>query len=144
MTDTASCPLAWRLFLPSSWDETTANSEEERALIPADVGHRPKWGLACEMIDELYDWDVSPPVIVVDAGYGGNGLFRTTLTTRGLEYVVQVKGAISVHPGDVVFDTPKYSGFGRPKKPGYQTPPVQAQELAQSLPVAQYRPVSWR
>ena len=26
----------------------------------------------------------------------------------------------------------------------YRTPPAQAQELAQSLPVTQYRPVSWR
>ncbi|AST20712.1 MULTISPECIES: transposase [Corynebacterium] len=79
-----------------------------------------------------------------DAGYGDNGAFRTALTTRRLDYVVQVKGLTSVHPGDVVFDTPEYSGFGRPKKPGYRTPPIQAQELAQSLPVTQYRPVSWR
>ena len=153
VTDVASCPLNWRLFLPASWDETTADSEEERALIrqrrakaliPAEIGHRPKWELACQMIDELHDWGVNPPVVVADAGYGDNGLFRTALTTRGLEYVVQVKGLTSVHPGDVVFDAPEYSGFGRPKKPGYRTPPVQAQELAQSLPIAQYRPVSWR
>ncbi|WP_087061870.1 IS701 family transposase [Corynebacterium glutamicum] len=153
VTDVASCPLNWRLFLPASWDETTTNSEEERALIrqrrakaliPADVGHRPKWELACEMIDELHDWGVSPPVIVADAGYGDNGLFRTALTTRGLDYVVQVKGSTSVHPGDMVFEVPEYSGFGRPKKPGYRTPPVQAEVLAQSLPTRQYQQVSWR
>ena len=70
MTDMASCPLDWRLFLPASWDETTADTEQERLLIrqrriraqiPADVGHRPKWELACEMIDELGNWGVSPP-----------------------------------------------------------------------------------
>lgn len=44
------------------------------------------------MINELKDWSVSPLVVVADAGYGDNGLFRTALTTRGLEYVVQVKG----------------------------------------------------
>lgn len=145
--------MNWRLFLPASWDETTAELKEERtlirqrrdrALIPADIRHRPKWELAVEMIDELETWGVSPPVVVADAGYGDNGLFRTALTTRGLDYVVQVKGLTSVHPGDVAFDTPEYSGCGRPKKPGYRTPPVQAQDLAQSLPITQYRPVSWR
>ncbi len=153
VTDTASCPLNWRLFLPASWDETTANTEEERtlirqrrtkALIPTEIGHRPKWELSVEMIDELKAWGVHPPVIVADAGYGDNGVFRTALTTRGIDYVVQVKGSTSVHPGDVIFAAPEYSGFGRPKKPGYRTPPVQAQELAQSLPVTQYHPVSWR
>lgn len=131
VTDVASCPLNWRLFLPASWDETTTDSEEEhalirqrraKALIPADIGHRPKWELACEMIDELKAWGVTPPVVVADAGYGDNGLFRTALTTRGLDYVVQVKGLTSVHPGDVVFDTPEYSGFGRPKKPSVPDP----------------------
>lgn len=108
VTDVASCPVNWRLFLPASWDETTTNSEEARALIrqrrakaliPADIRPRPKWELACEMIDELKVWGVSPPVVVVDAGYGDNGAFRTALTTRGLDYVVQVKGLTSVYPG---------------------------------------------
>lgn len=153
VTDTASCPLDWRLFLPASWDETTTDSAEERALIrqrrikaliPAGIGHRPKWELSVEMIDELKAWGVNPPVVVADAGYGDNGTFRTALTTRGIDYVVQVKGSTSLHPGDVVFEVPEYAGFGRPKKPGYRTPPVQAQELAQSLPIAQYHPVSWR
>lgn len=62
VTDTASCPLDWRLFLPAGWDETTADSEEEqaqirqrrpRAQIPDMIGHRAKWELALEMIDEL-------------------------------------------------------------------------------------------
>lgn len=132
MTDTASCPLNWRLLLPASWDETT-NSEERRALIrqrrikaliPAEIGHRPKWELSVEMIDELKASGVSPPVVVADTGYGDDGLFRTALNTRGINYVVQVKGSTSVHPGDVVFDTPEYAGFGRPKKPSYRTPPV--------------------
>lgn len=33
VTDAASCPLDWRLFLPPSWDETTATSPEERSRI---------------------------------------------------------------------------------------------------------------
>lgn len=79
MTDGASCPLDWRLYLPASWDETTATSPDERALIrkrrakaliPTDIGHRPKSELALEMIEELHNWGVSPPVVVADVGYG--------------------------------------------------------------------------
>src|ERR671932_216510 len=33
VTDTASCPLNWRLFLPASWDDTEASTEEAGAAI---------------------------------------------------------------------------------------------------------------
>lgn len=49
-----------------------------------------------------------------------------------------------MHTNDAVYEVPEYSGTGRPRKPGYRTKPVQAQELAQSLLIKQYRPVSWR
>lgn len=98
VTDEASCPLNWRLFLPASWDETLADSLEQaeaihrcraRAQIPDEVGHQAKWELAVEMIDELADWGLSPPVIVADARYGDTGLLRTALITRGINYLVQ-------------------------------------------------------
>lgn len=153
VTDAASCPLDWRLFLPPSWDETTTDSEDERAQIrqrrtraqiPDTIGHRPKWELALEMIDELAGWDVRPPVVVADAGYGDNGFFRTALTTRGLAYIVQVKTTTSMHAADTIYETPEYSGRGKPPTPRYLTQPISAQELAQFLPIRQYRPVSWR
>lgn len=153
VTDVASCPLNWRLFLPRSWDEAYADTPDDRAQarlrrarakIPDTIRHQPKAELALEMIDELTDWGLAPPVIVADAGYGDNGLFRTALSTRGLPYIVQVKAATSMHTQDAAFGSPEYSGRGRPKKPGYQTPPVRAEVLAQSLPTRQYQQVSWR
>src|SRR3954466_11451988 len=62
VTDTASCPLDWRLFVPERWDDTCATSPEAAAVIrarraraglPAEVGHREKWRLALDMLDEL-------------------------------------------------------------------------------------------
>ena len=153
VTDQASCPLNWRLFLPRSWDEAGVGTEEERtqirkrrdrARIPDDVGHRSKADLALEMIDQLTAWGVTPPVVVADAGYGEYGAFRTALTARGIDYIAQVKAITSMHTADAVYESPEYSGTGRPRKPGYRTKPAQAQELAQSLPSKQYRPVSWR
>lgn len=48
-----------------------------------------------------------------------------------------------MHPGDAVDEVPGYSGTGRPKKPGYRTTPMQAEVLACSLPIKQYRQVAW-
>src|SRR4051795_9379978 len=54
VTDTASCPLSWRLSLPERWDDACAISPEaaaaiaerrKRAGIPAGVRHHPKWRL---------------------------------------------------------------------------------------------------
>jgi SRSO17 transposase len=46
ITEQASCPLDWRLFLPECWDEDA----ERRAAchLPARVRHRPKWQLVLE------------------------------------------------------------------------------------------------
>src|SRR3954451_851897 len=83
VTDTASCPLDWRLFLPERWDDALAATPEAtaairdrraRAGIPARVRHREKWRLALDMLDELAGWQLAPPVVAADAGYrGGRG-----------------------------------------------------------------------
>lgn len=85
-----------------------------------EIEHQPKAELALEMIDELISWGITPPMIVADAGYGDNGLFRTALSARGLSYSVQAKAATSMHPGNAIFGAGEYAGRGRPKKPGYQ------------------------
>src|SRR3954470_21374207 len=64
VTDTASCPLNWRLFVPERWDDAGATSPQAAAIrdrraragIPAQVGHRPKWRLALDMLEELAGW----------------------------------------------------------------------------------------
>jgi SRSO17 transposase len=85
VTDTASCPLSWRLFVPERWDEVSATSPEAaaasrdrraRAGIPADERHREKWRLALDMLDELAGWTLRPPLVAADAAYGDNADFR--------------------------------------------------------------------
>src|SRR3954467_7473330 len=62
VTDAASCPLNWRLFLPQSWDDAAAATPEAaaaiaarraRAGLPADVRHHPKWRLAAGRLHGL-------------------------------------------------------------------------------------------
>ena len=137
VTDAASCPLNWRLFLPAGWDDAEAATEEAaaairarraRAGIPDDARHRPKWRLALEMLDELVGWQLAPPVVVGDAGYGTTAEFRDELTARGWAYVVQVNGDLTAHAGDALPERPPASGRGRPPLPRYRTQPVGLRE----------------
>jgi len=99
VTEQASCPLDWRLFLPESWD---ADVERRVACrLPERVRHRPKWQLVLDMLDELERWDLRPPVLVADAGYGEVGEFRVGLDDRQIPHVVQVKADTSAYPEQV-------------------------------------------
>ncbi len=153
VTDAASCPLDWRLFLPERWDDACAASPEaaaairdrrERAGIPAEARHRQKWRLALDMIDELAGWGLAPPVVVADAGYGDIAEFRDALSARGLAWVVQVQGVLSAHAADAVPTRVPTSGRGRPSWPRYRTPPVALREHALAAGRAVAVPVTWR
>jgi SRSO17 transposase len=133
VTDAASCPLNWRLFVPESWDDAAAATPEAaaaiaarraRAGIPDTVRHHAKWRLALEMLDELVGWGLRPPVVVADAGYGNNGDFRAGITARGSRYVVAVDGDLTAHAADAVPQLRPYSGRGRRPRPRYRTAPV--------------------
>jgi SRSO17 transposase len=137
VTDATSCPLNWRLFLPERWDDTQAATPEaaatirarrQRAGIPADARHREKWRLALDMLDELAGWQLAPPVVVSDAGYGDNAEFRDGITARGWAYVMQVSGDLTAHAGDAVPEVKPYSGRGRRPLPRYRTTPVGLRE----------------
>ena len=142
VTEQASCPLDWRLFLPERWDDDA----ERRAAcqVPQQVHHRPKWQLALDMVDELGTWGLVPPVLVADAGDGDVGEFRQGLDDRQIPYVVQVKGDTSAHPEQVHPTTAPYQGRGRRPRPRYRQRPCSLKQLA--LAAGQYAGVdlTWR
>jgi SRSO17 transposase len=80
VTEQASCPLSWWLFLPESWDADTRR--RAACHLPDSGHHRPKWQLVLDMVDELDAWGLRPPVLVADAGYGEVGEFRQGLDDR--------------------------------------------------------------
>jgi SRSO17 transposase len=80
VTEQASCPLDWRLFLPERWDQDA--DRRAACRLPNSVRHRPKWQLVLDMLDELAAWGLAPPVLVADAGYGEVGQFRQGLDDR--------------------------------------------------------------
>jgi SRSO17 transposase len=97
VTDTASCPVNWRLFVPEAWDPTGVDSQvidrRRTAAMPADAVHREKWRLGLDTIDEAAGWGVTSLLIVADAGYGDAAEFRQGLEDPGLTYVVGVNSA---------------------------------------------------
>jgi SRSO17 transposase len=128
VTEHASCPLDWRLFLPESWETDTTRRAACR--VPQDVRHRPKWQLVLDMLDELGAWDLVPPVLVADAGYGDVGEFRQGLDDREIGYVVQVKADTSAYPERVRPTAAPYTRRGRRPRPRYRERPCSLKRLA--------------
>jgi SRSO17 transposase len=140
VTDTASCPLDWRLFVPPSWDDQTAEdatraevvARRTRCGIPADEHHRPKWMLVVEMLDALATHGLRPPLLAADAGYGDNSQFRAALDERGIGYIMQVKGDALAHIADAEPSLPPWSGRGRRPGPRYPNTPLRLVDHVQA------------
>jgi SRSO17 transposase len=128
VTDSASCPADWRLFVPESWDAATAGADNRRRKtgMPADAVHREKWRLGLEMIDEVTGWGLQPPLIVADAGYGDAAEFRQELDNRHLAWIVGVNCAHTAFTEDTRRTAPAYKGAGR-------RPPLIYRQAAPSL-----------
>ena len=121
----ASCPLNWRLFIPEEWDDESEWNQKRRkqARLPEDVHHVEKWRQALEMIDELIDWGLTPPVVLGDGAYGdttglrdGTGAARPRLrptTSRAQPPPIRRGPCPSSRNGAAAADGPR-----RPLPPG--------------------------
>jgi SRSO17 transposase len=130
VTEQASCPLDWRLFLPERWDEGAMATRRAACHLPEQVHHRPKWQLVLDMLDELAGWDLVPPVLLADSGYGEVGEFRGGLDARQVPYVVEVRSDTSAYPEQVHPTVAPYAGKGRRPRPRYRQPPSSLARLA--------------
>ncbi|MFE2521615.1 IS701 family transposase [Streptomyces mirabilis] len=142
-SDTASCPLQWRLFLPQEW----ASDTDRRAVtrIPPEVTHREKWRLALDMLDTLAAWGMTPPVVVADAAYGTNAYLRTALSEGGLAYVLSIRSDVSAHPFDAKPATPARNGpTGCWPQPRYRQAAPSVAALATGLGQGAFTPLTWR
>jgi SRSO17 transposase len=142
VTDQASCPLDWRLFLPEEWDEDA--ERREAAHLPAEERHRPKWRLALELLDELSGFGLEPAPIVADSGYGEITEFRLGLEDRRLDYVVEVKGGTSAYAEEARPERPRYRGQGRPPTRRYREKPSSLKTLALAAGQEPLQEVAWR
>ena len=142
VTAQASCPIDWRLYLPEAWAD---DRRRVRCRVPDDVGHEPKWTLALAMLDELGRWGLAAPPVLGDAAYGDITEFRLGLETRGIAYVLDVKGATSALPEGAMPETPaRKPGRGRPPVPRYRGPLSSVAELAAAVDPDAWARVTWR
>uniref|UniRef100_UPI001C0F24BB IS701 family transposase n=1 Tax=Streptomyces tailanensis TaxID=2569858 RepID=UPI001C0F24BB len=91
-----SSPLHWRLFLPQSWAKDRARCA--KAGVPPQIAHRTKQRIALDLLDELDQWGLAPPLVVADSDYGTNVAFRTGLSARGIRWLLAVTGHTVVLP----------------------------------------------
>ncbi|MET8783970.1 IS701 family transposase [Streptomyces sp. NPDC049097] len=142
-TDTASCPLQWRLFLPKEWTQDADRRMFTR--VPPEVAHREKWRLALDMLDTLAEWGMTPPVVVADAAYGTNARFRAALSDRGIGYVLAVRADVVAHPFDATPAAPDRNGaIGCWPQPRYRQPAPSVAALAAGLGHEAFTAVTWR
>jgi SRSO17 transposase len=145
-TEQASLPVAWRLYLPESWANDPGR--REKAGVPEDVIFRTKPEIALVQIRAALEADISPGVVLADAGYGNDTAFRAGLTEMGFTYVVGVQSSIRLwSPGTGPLPPKPWSGHGRPpslvrRQAGHA--PVSAKQLAQALPEDAWHMVTWR
>jgi SRSO17 transposase len=130
VTEHASCPLDWRLFVPERWDQAAMAPRRAACHLPERVHHRPKWQLVLEMLDELAGWELSPPVLLADSGYGEVGEFRAGLDARQIPYVVEVRADTSAYPEQVRPTVAPHKGRGRRPRPRYRDKPCSLHQLA--------------
>ena len=150
-TDSASCPVNWRLFMPESWDPASGKASADvaarraAAAIPAEEHHRPKWQLALECVDQALSWGLpAPAVAVADAGYGDAAEFRHGLTARDIPYTVQISSVLTVLPATATRTTPHYPGLGRPPKPRYETPAQSVKDHIMAIGPRRAARITWR
>ncbi len=141
-SDAASVPVSWRLFVPEAWAGDTVR--RVKAGVPETVGHREKWRLALDLVDEAIAWGLPAKTIVADAGYGANHAFRQGLADRGLDFVVAVRADETAHPADAVPTAPAWSGRGRRPATRYRGKPSPLKALAADGGRAAYRRTTWR
>jgi SRSO17 transposase len=142
----ASCPLAWRLYLPESWLETPARRAEGK--IPEGIGYRGKNQLALDLVDQALAWEVPRLPVVADSAYGNDFDFRASLRERGLQYAVAVEPSTKVWTSDPAqAPVAARKPTGRPRQyPALKDLPEAKTllDVAKGLPKQAWQNISWR
>jgi len=100
IADGRTWPLAFELYLPTSWTEDPARCAG--AGIPPTVRFREKWRIALAQIRTVLKAGFTITGVVVDADYGANAAFRVGVERLGLAYGVAIRGeAVFTVPGEV-------------------------------------------
>ena len=120
----ASLPVAYQLYLPEKWASDAVR--RKKAGVPDDIEFTTKPKMALQQIEWACKVGLPRGVALMDGGYGHDLSLRRGLTKLELIYSVGIRGSTLV-----VATTPKAE-------------PMNAAELAQTLPKKGWRKITWR
>ena len=145
-TAEGSLPLDYRLYLPQEW----AKDKPRRALagVPKEIAFATKGELAWTQIEAALAAGIPRGTVLMDAGFGDETALRDRLSARGLPYAVGIRPATAVW-------WEQHQPAPAPVKPvgarrrtrvlrDETHRPIGVLELAQRLPRARYRTLTWR
>lgn len=144
--DTASLPVAYRLYLPQVW----ANDQERRqkAAVPEDVVFKTKPEIALGQIRAACEVELPQGIVLMDAGYGVDTKLRTGVTALGLTYAAGIQPHTSIWTRDNPPPSPRiWSGRGRPPsliRRDREHQPLSVKALALGLPDDAWVEIAWR
>jgi SRSO17 transposase len=145
-TDSASMPVAYRLYLPEVWIKD--GERRKKTGVPEEVQFQTKPDIALEQIRRARQRGVPQGVVLADAGYGNDTGFRLALTKMEMTYVMGVQSTVTVwKPGEEPKPARPYQGIGRPPKllrRDRKHQPISAKDLALFLSADSWRKVNWR
>jgi SRSO17 transposase len=133
-----------RRQLPPEEQIAQIRRRRSASKVPDDQRYRPKWLMALEMLDELADWGLRPPLLTADAGYGQVAEFRQGLTARGISYIVATTSSTTAQPGDAQPVEVAYAGVGPHPTPKYPQPARSLKDLALAHGADHAELVHWR
>jgi len=141
-----SVPLDYRLYLPEEWTEDKRRCK--RAGVPKEIAFATKGEIAWAQIEAALAAGTPRGTVLMDAAYGDQAAMRDRLSAKGLIY------AVGIRPGTAVWwearqpaSAPVKQGRGRRRTRVVRDEthqPISVRELAQELPWARYRTVTWR
>jgi SRSO17 transposase len=126
-TPTLHLPIDMDLYLPRSWTDDRARCRA--AHIPDDVGYRPKWQIALDLVRRNVEAGVPIGLMLADSAYGDVGDFRDGVRTLGFDYAVDVKKHTRVV---IVCDD------------GSESDPMNVETVSAIVGEDSYRKVTWR
>jgi SRSO17 transposase len=129
-----------RLYLPQVWIDEPARCAA--AGVPRQQQHyRSETQLALAMLQTaMQRGHLGAAWVTGDDAFGKSPEFRTAVATLGLQYVLEVPGATPLWPLEPTWETPPYSGTGRPPEPR----PVAAERQEVRERAAALPPEAWQ
>ena len=147
VSNTDSCALAARLYLPESW--TTDRKLRKAAKIPEHVEFLSKPKVALNLLEKALEAGIPKRPLLADAAFGDSREFRDGVQALGIDYAVAIsRNTVVWAPGVDPAVKRRTAKVGRPPTryagPKGETP-VSVDTIANELMAQKrFRKVTWR